>query len=70
MGFHASAEAEQISAWEREIEILKTALAPFTGPEWSILLEVPLLRLAKRLDAVLLGPGLIIVIEFKIGAGS
>lgn len=70
MGFHASAEAEQVSAWEREIEILKTALAPFTGPEWSILLEVPLLRLAKRLDAVLLGPGLIIVIEFKIGAGS
>ncbi len=70
VAFHASAEAEQIRAWEREIEILKDVLAPYASGAWSILLEVPLLRLAKRLDAVLLGPGLVIVIEFKTGAGS
>ncbi|WP_143007327.1 DNA/RNA helicase domain-containing protein [Brevundimonas sp. 374] len=45
-------------------------LAPYASGAWSILLEVPLLRLAKRLDAVLLGPGLVIIIEFKTGAGS
>jgi len=33
-----------------------------------VLLEAPLLRLGKRLDAVVLGPGLVIVVEFKIGA--
>jgi hypothetical protein len=32
------------------------------------LIEVPLLRLGKRLDAVLLVPGIVAVIEFKIGA--
>lgn len=70
VAFHASAEADQIRAWEREIEILTEALAPFAQQGWSILLEVPLLRLGKRLDAVLLGPGLVIVIEFKTGAAA
>jgi hypothetical protein len=37
-------------------------------PGWWVLLEAPLLRLGKRLDAVVLGPGLVIVVEFKIGA--
>lgn len=67
---HASAEAEQIRAWEREIEILKIVLTPCVSGAWSILPKVLLLRLAKRLDAVLLGPGLVVVIEFKTRAGS
>jgi hypothetical protein len=70
VAFHASAEAEQVRAWEREVEILKGALVPFAQPGWSILLEAPLLRLGKRLDAVLLGPGLVVVIEFKTGANA
>lgn len=70
VAFHASAEAEQVRAWEREVEILRVVLEPFAQPGWSILLEAPLLRLGKRLDAVLLGPGLVIVIEFKTGAGT
>lgn len=68
VAFHAAAEAEQVRAWEREIDILKDALALLAQPSWFILLEVPLLRLGKRLDAVVLGPGLVVVIEFKIGA--
>ena len=36
--------------------------------DWTILIEVPLLRLGKRLDVVLLAPGLVAIIEFKIGA--
>lgn len=70
--FHQSAEAEQIKAWAREIEILKavfTALGP-TAANWSVLIEMPLLRLGKRLDAVVLAPGVVCVIEFKIGATS
>jgi hypothetical protein len=70
VAFHASAEAEQIRAWEREVEILKTVLEPFAQPGWSVLLEAPLLRLGKRLDTVILGPGLVIVIEFKTGANA
>ena len=66
----ASAERDQIHAWLREIEILRRAfLAIGVGCDtWSILLEVPLLRLGKRLDAVVLASGRVMVVEFKIGA--
>ncbi len=69
VAFHPSAEADQVLAWQREIEILRNT---FNGmrpraDEWSIMLEVPLLRLGKRMDAVVLMPGIVAVIEFKIG---
>ncbi len=69
VAFHASAEAEQIRAWEREIQLLRTALATLrpNAAHWELLLETPLLRLGKRIDAVLLAPGVVIVIEFKTG---
>lgn len=70
VAFHASAEAEQVKAWRREIEILAAAFEQI-GPrcyDWSLLLEYPLLRLGKRLDAVVLSPGVVHVVEFKIGA--
>jgi hypothetical protein len=66
----ASAEREQVHAWLREIAILRRAFLEI-GPgceTWSILLEVPLLRLGKRLDAVVLASGRVMVVEFKIGA--
>jgi Uncharacterized conserved protein (DUF2075) len=70
VAFHAAAEAEQIRAWEREIELLRAALAEVgeAARNWIILIEVPLLRLGKRLDVVLLAPGVVALIEFKIGA--
>jgi hypothetical protein len=70
VSFHAAAEAEQIRAWEREIEILRSAFAEIgaTARDWTILIEVPLLRLGKRLDVVLLAWGVVAIIEFKIGA--
>ncbi len=70
VAFHAAAEAEQLRAWERQIELLRTALiAVGEGTSgWSILLECPLLRLGRRLDTVILASGMVIVIEFKIGA--
>ena len=70
VSFHAAADAEQIRAWEREIELLRAAFGEIGGAadDWFLLLEVPLLRLGKRLDAVLLAPGILALIEFKIGA--
>src|SRR5271165_6089746 len=61
VSFHAAAEAEQIRAWEREIELLRAGLAEVSevALNWIILIEVPLLRLGKRLDIVLLAPGVV-----------
>lgn len=39
-----------------------------TAREWGILLEYSLRRLGKRPDVVILAPGVIMVVEFKIGA--
>lgn len=70
VAFHASAEAEQIRAWEQELILLRRALTEVgaAAATWQLLIEVPLLRLGKRLDAVVLAPGVVAVVEFKIGA--
>lgn len=70
--YHAAAQAEQIRAWEAEIAILRQSFLGLDGdtPAWTILIESPLFRLGKRLDAVVLAPGVVAVIEFKIGAKS
>lgn len=72
VAFHASAEAEQVRAWASEIELLKLAFTEVgsQSADWWLLLEVPLLRLGKRIDAIVLLPGIVVVIEFKIGATS
>jgi len=72
VGSHKSAEGEQIRAWERQIEILRDAFRTI-GPRcfsWALMLEMSLLRLGKRLDTVVLSPGVVNVIEFKIGKSS
>lgn len=72
VAFFAAAEAEQVRAWEREIKLLKRAFTELGSAcsGWWLLLEVPLLRLGKRLDAVILMPGVVVVVEFKIGAAT
>jgi hypothetical protein len=69
---HRSADREQIRSWKREVEILCDAFQQLGHAvrDWSILLEFPLLRLGKRLDAVVLAPGIVFVIEFKIGSAA
>ena len=64
---HATLELAQRNAWEAEAAILGTALAD-APPEWRLLLEYDLLRLEKRIDAVLLTDRAILVLEFKHGA--
>jgi hypothetical protein len=64
----------QTSSWLQEIQILQQVLkelnALVNAAAWSILLEYPIPRRAKRIDVVLLLPGCVVVIEFKCGATS
>ena len=69
---HRSTERSQIEAWAKQIELLADAFRQIGSPatEWSILFETPLLRLGRRLDVVVLTPGVVMVIEFKVNAAS
>jgi hypothetical protein len=62
-----------MEAWSEEIRILGVALRAVVAHEpsargWGILLEYPLFRVGRRLDAILLLGRVICVIEFKVGA--
>lgn len=59
-----SIDIPQRDAWQREIEILRTALRGLDG--W-LYLEFDLPRLGTRIDAVVLTGSAIIPIEFKVG---
>lgn len=58
---------QQHMAWSAEVRLLRGALDATASGGWGVALEFSLLRLGKRIDAVLVGPGLIILVEFKIG---
>jgi hypothetical protein len=67
---HNELQRRQIKAWEREIEILQTSLRALVSrvkdsEEWCLLLEYPIPRRRKRLDAVLIAADVIVCIEFK-----
>lgn len=67
---HNELQRRQTKAWEKEIEVLKSTcgdlihLAP-AAAKWSLLLEYPIPRRHKRLDAVLLAADVIFCLEFK-----
>jgi len=62
-------QPEQAQAWRDQVELLRTTFRQLTGAgRWGLLLEYPLRRLSRRPDAVLLTPGVVIVIEFKMNA--
>jgi hypothetical protein len=65
----------QVGVWTKEIGVLKSALSNVAtalpeAKEWCLLLEYPIPRRARRADAVLLAEDVVIVIEFKEGAGA
>src|SRR4051812_8162774 len=61
--------AAQIESWEAEISLLRNVLTSEVSEadtlQWGILLEYPLHRLEKRIDAILLIRNSICCIEFK-----
>jgi hypothetical protein len=66
---HAGEAARQIASWQAVVGHLRHALAQAPA-DWMIALEYDLLRLEKRIDAVLLTDRAIVVLEFKQGATS
>ncbi|MFD2144452.1 DNA/RNA helicase domain-containing protein [Mucilaginibacter antarcticus] len=70
-GFYQLLHSQTLS-WEREISVLKSSLKSAINERseiagFGILLEYPIARRAKRIDVVIVGNNLIIVIEFKVG---
>src|SRR5687768_9756598 len=64
-------QPEQARAWRDQVPLLQRALGRVTGAQdWGILLEYSLRRLGRRPDAVIPAPGVIMVVEFKMGAGA
>jgi hypothetical protein len=57
--------AEQEGAWHAQLAALRAAIAQADGGTWTIALEYDLLRLEKRIDAVLLTDRAIVAAEFK-----
>lgn len=66
---HPLNRATQVQAWRAQIALLRTAL-PGLPKTWRLLLEYPLLRLQRRIDAILLIEHAVLVIEFKTGAAQ
>jgi hypothetical protein len=56
----------QRNAWVEEVRLLREVLPAFVSGE--VFLEFVVPRLGKRIDAVLLLQGVVIVLEFKTGA--
>lgn len=63
-GFAGSAEQE--TAWQHQVATLREALRPHDSATWTIALEFDLMRLEKRIDAVLLTDRAILCLEFKL----
>jgi hypothetical protein len=61
---HATNRETQLRAWAWEINILRSALTEMPQ-HWRLLLEYPLVRLGRVIDAVLVTDRAIFVFEFK-----
>ncbi|MBU8538597.1 DNA/RNA helicase domain-containing protein [Falsiroseomonas tokyonensis] len=70
MSRRLSGEPAQLRAWAEQVRMLQHCVREGGGEAWTLALEFDLLRLEKRIDAVLLTAGAILVLEFKVGATS
>lgn len=59
---------EQGGAWAAQIAALRHGMAQAGGQSWTVALEYELLRLEKRIDAVILTDRAILALEFKTAA--
>ncbi len=60
--------SEQLEAWREQLVILRSTLSSEFARDWYLLLEYPIPRRGKRIDAVILAHNIIFVLEFKCGA--
>ncbi|MCP1272540.1 DUF2075 domain-containing protein [Gluconobacter albidus] len=64
-------EPQQARAWGAQIDLLRNILQTLpNAQDWQVLFEFPIPRLGGRIDTVLVSPGAIYVLEFKIGSSS
>lgn len=68
MSRRLTGEPTQLAAWRVEVALLQRCVREAGGAGWAIALEYDLLRLEKRIDAVVVMPGAVVVLEFKVGA--
>ncbi len=62
-------EPRQLRAWAETLRALHAALALWPqAAAWRLLLEYDIQRLGRRIDAVLVTPRAVLVLEFKAGA--
>ncbi len=62
-------ESQQLRAWDVSIGVLQDALRPLPdAADWRLILEFPMRRLGRRIDALLITPRGTLVLEFKVGA--
>jgi len=68
---HRLNEAKQLWAWLQSVALLQTALMDWPAAlHWRVVLEFSILRLGKRIDAVLVTPAGLVVLEFKVGSSA
>lgn len=72
---HPQLESMQIKAWTAEIDVLKNVATAIMAQrrdaaDWPLLLEYSIPRRERRIDAVFLARGAVVVTEFKVGAQS
>jgi hypothetical protein len=65
----------QSVAWERSIPLIKSGLIKFTNRyptvrSWRVIMEMPLYRLRRRIDLLVVCPQAIAVVELKVGESS
>jgi len=70
-GFYEQKHSQTLS-WDEEINVLKASLIQLIqinadASNFGILLEYPIARRDKRIDAVIIANNIIIVVEFKVG---
>lgn len=64
-------EPQQVRAWEDTIALLRRVLSALhEAADWRLILEFPIRRLGRRIDALLIRPHGPLVLEFKIGADT
>ncbi len=61
---------EQVQVWDAQLPVLRSAITHLVGVIregrcWSVLLEFPIPRMRRRIDCVMLGAGMVFVLEFK-----
>jgi len=62
-------EPQQLRAWDVTITVLRASLSGLPeAADWRLILEFPIRRLGRRIDALLITPRGPLVLEFKAGA--